>query len=1043
MQTLLLYILFFLSGTTALVYELVWVRELIFVFGGTTYAITTVLVAFMAGLGLGSYLAGRSCHKLKHPARVFGYLEIGIGSYALLVPFLLGLAQPAYRALYPYAQDLPVLLTAARFLVGGLVVLLPATLMGATLPVLVRHITSQGGRVGASVGYLYGVNTFGAVLGVVAAGFFLLPAFGLEQTTRLSAAVDILVGIAALTLLPMPRPQPAPRAATVADSRALLPDFKLSGGALVMVLIGFAVSGFSSMVYQITWTRALIMSVGSSTYSFTCILAAFILGLALGSLAVARFADRFRNPVLVFGILEVLIGVVAVAIVPIHGQLPGYVAQLVRGYSDDYDVLMSLQFLLIIAITFVPTFLIGAIFPLVTRALASRGGEAGAVTGRAYAVNTIGTILGSFLAGFILIRGNVLGVQNSIILASLLNAIIGVALVIVASPNMGGALVKRVALPLLGLAVIPAVAFAAGSWDQAAMTTAPFLNRPAAKHVRVIEYYEDGVDLTVSVERNPEEEDAWSLGVNGKPDASTDLHDMLNFILLSHIPALLNPDGQDACMIGLGSGLSVGSLSCYPNYTRIDCVEISPIVIEAARTYFDDYCYNVLTEDPRVRMIPADGRNHLLLTDQTYDLILSQPSNPWMSGVSSLFTREFFELARDRLTENGLFGAWLQSYSMSKRDFRMVVRTFVNVFPHAQLWELDRSNFLLVGSRLPIQVELDEFLRRFRQPEVWADLFRISIREPADVLGRYIADRSKLVPWSEGAALHTDDNSLLEFSAPRYLYAHEGDLIMAELAKLQSSVWVDVIMPGDVPSALRNETNDVVRGRWAYLVAQLNAARNDYAGSLKALLDGFSLDPSSVDLYRTVKKAAKELSEKFPDRTQHPEIQALLQRIDHIPPPIVSTPQGGTLDAICAYFIAAAREAGRAGDWETAARHFEDAHRIRPDLPDVTHEFAAVLRRAGQYKRAAHMLDGYLQRNPDDGFAHYIRVTVAVDMDDVDAACRHLKHALVLEAVLPAEVERDSGVAALRTTPCYRQLLEDARAGRLRDDAGDAPDDAE
>ncbi|MEW6251531.1 MAG: fused MFS/spermidine synthase, partial [Planctomycetota bacterium] len=620
MPTVFVYVLFFVSGAAGLVYELVWVRELIFVFGGTTYAITTVLVAFMAGLGLGSYVGGRAARRIARPGRAYGVLEIGIGTYALLVPLLLRIAEPSYRALYPHLENAPWLLSLARFGLSAVVLLVPTTLMGATLPVLVRYVTVRGGALGRSIAHLYGLNTGGAVCGVLAAGFWLLPVFGLSNTTRLAALANGLIGLTALLLLrgapiqpstrsPAARAKPAAShnpgrgptrgrpglgpargssTAVVAKMRPAVSgaQMPLTPGIRGALMAGFGVSGFAAMVYQLTWTRALVMSVGSSTYAFTCILAAFILGLALGSLAVARWVDRWTRPVRVFAVLELAIGLIAVLIVPIHGRIPLVVRGLVTQHHADYATLLAWEFLLIIAVTFLPTFLMGAIFPVVTRALARSADDAAAVTGRAYAVNTVGTVLGSFLAGFVLIRSDVLGVQNSIILASALNGLVGAALLAIqprdavvpsvaseSSRTTRGPL-RRFALPVAGLLAIAASATLAGRWDPRLLTTAPYLNRGIGVDRQML-YYAEGVDMTVAVDAPPGRPDTLTLTVNGKPDATTAPVDLVTQLLLGHVPALLHPAPRAGCVIGLGSGMTLSALARHAEFERLDCVEIS------------------------------------------------------------------------------------------------------------------------------------------------------------------------------------------------------------------------------------------------------------------------------------------------------------------------------------------------------------------------------------------------------------------------------------------------------------------------------------
>lgn len=368
-DTIIVYSLFLLSGCTGLIYEVVWSRELIFVLGGTTYAITTVLVAFMSGLGLGSYVAGRISDHLQQPGRAYGFLEIAIGLYALAVPLLLQTAEPLYRMLYLSVADMPWLLTGARFLVSSIVLLVPTTCMGATLPMLVRYITREGQAFGRSVSLLYGINTFGAMLGTMAAGFWLIPTWGLTYATVIAASINLLIGITAVWAFRssvQPGTEQATKTRKTPPSKkktAITPELVVTGSLRWAVLIAFGLSGFAAMVYQIAWTRALVMCVGSSTYAFTCILAAFIFGLALGSLAVARWVDRWRQPVLIVGALQLAIALSAIVIVPIHGHVPLIVKDLVAHYRNSYSTLLAYQFALIIAITVVPTLLMGAIFP--------------------------------------------------------------------------------------------------------------------------------------------------------------------------------------------------------------------------------------------------------------------------------------------------------------------------------------------------------------------------------------------------------------------------------------------------------------------------------------------------------------------------------------------------------------------------------------------------------------------------------------------------------------------------------------------------------
>jgi len=1036
MRSALIYTLFFLSGAAGLIYELVWVRELIFIFGGTTYAITTVLVAFMGGLGLGCYVAGRWCRRLHRPAQVYGLLEILIGAYALLVPQLFGLAEPAYRALYAQGAALPWVLPLARFGLSALILLVPTTCMGATLPVLVRHVTLAGGALGRSVGHLYGINTFGAVFGVLAAGFWLLPTLGLTHTTWSAATVSVLVGAAALLVFRgrvQPAAAPAPKRPARSVRASAAPVTTAPPPAVRRaVLVGFAVSGFAAMVYQITWTRALVMSLGSSTYSFTCILAAFILGLALGSLAVARRVDRWRSPARVFGVLELLVGLIAVVIVPIHGRVPLIAQGLITSHHQNYTALLVWEFLLIIAITFVPTVLMGAIFPLATRALAARDDEAGAATGRAYLVNTLGTIAGSFLAGFVLIRSDVLGVQNSIVLASVLNGVVGVVLLWLTQPQSAGRPIARRLVPIAVLVLIPAVGLGAGRWDPRVLTSAPYLNPkrvPVPLDQRQVVYLGEGVDVTAAVIRAADDPGLMALSVNGKPDASTKPEDMTHQLLLGHLPALVGPAGPAACVIGLGSGTTLSGLARYGHFTRLDCIEISDEVIRAA-AYFAPYNYRVLTDDPRVWLIRADGRNHLLLSEQRYDLIVSAPSNPWMAGVANLFTREFFSLCRQRLTDDGVLGVWLQVYMVSVRDFQMVARTLLEVFDYVELWQLFEADCLMLASRRPRTIELEDFVSRCEQPAVALDLYRVGLYRPAHLLGRYIVGGAALRAWVAHVPVHTDDNALLEFSAPRYLYRGQERELTQAFVELQQPIdtFLRTHSGEPLPPALVSEVGGVVAARQAILRAAAAGERGDHLAALRTLLDGYRHDPSNLAVFRALLTVNAYLRNQLRGVPPSGQLAGLLAEIDRLPPPFITPREGASVGEVAAARRARADEALRVQLRDVAEENLLEARRLEPGHGGTELAYAWVLKETNRAPQAAEVLDAYLEQHPGDGRVSHARAELAARAGEIDRALTLLKTALESGATSAAQLLKAEWTQDLQRDPRFQALLSSGSA---------------
>lgn len=958
------FVLFLLSGATGLVYEVVWTRQLVFLLGGTTYAITTVLVAFMSGLALGSWLSGRFGHRIRRAGFGYGVLEILVGVYALLVPVLLGVADPLYRVLYPHVADSPWVLTAVRFCVGAIVLLLPATCMGATLPMLVRYIARGEGGLGRSTGLLYGINTCGAVVGTLLGGFVLIPHLGLKSTTWATAAVNIVIGVIAIVLL---RGQPA-KLAEIPTTEAVPPSREKKGksrGATtiaplitkdvrqtVLAVAGF--SGFAAMVYQIAWTRALIMSLGSSTYAFTCILAAFILGLGVGSLAIARWVDRWSKPVLLLGLMEMGIAVSAIFIMPIHGRLPAIVHDLVVQKHQNYGSLLIAEFALVMAVTFVPTFLMGAIFPLVVRLVGTSGDEAGSAVGRAYAINTLGTIIGSFLAGFVLIRGDVLGIQYSIVAAAALNAIAASWLLVKSGPE-GKLVTGHAAIGVVGVLCVLIFGATTGRWQEDVLTSGPYIYRGDTKMAgREVQFFFEDVDTTVSVERIGGENGSLTLSVNGKADASNGPGDVRTQLLVGHLPALLDRGGKKACIIGLGSGMTLGTVSRYPSYQQIDCIELSEGVIRAA-DFFKDDIYDVLNTDPRVRLLRADGRNHLLLTNEEYDLIVSEPSNPWLAGISNLFTREFFELTRDRLTPDGVFAVWLQSYSTSEANFQMVIRTLFDVYDSVSIWEAGLNDYCLIAWNGSRTIGLDEIAARFNAPAVQGDLYRVSLFDVGSVLGNYVTGGDRLRQWVKDAPIHTDDNALLEFRAPWDLYSRPHVQIANALLELQQSPMDVLVRPASVsqpatttgpaePSlatAVRARVDRVQQARRMRVLGMHQWEYESAARGVRSLIDGYQVDPGNFLIFQLLMSYSGELEDVA---TRGGEARELLTVIDSLPVPPVAPAGGATRAAMAQLVKTLLNEAIAEQRWPAAAAHLSQALEFTPEDPQLA-EAAEVVRK--------------------------------------------------------------------------------------------------
>ncbi len=791
---------FLCSGAVSLVYEVLWIRMLGLVFGHTVFAVTTVLASFMGGLGLGSFLFGKVADRSKHLPALYGLLEIGIGVYCLALPALLGWAARLYLAISQAHALSYVTFSAVQFFLMALLLVPPTCLMGATLPVLARFFVREDISLGRQIGFLYSINTLGAVLGALLAGYWLVPVLGIRTTLQLAVVMNLGMGslllvfdhhLSRLAKTPAIAPRPeTPGHVAEKPLPALSRDVWIAAA-------GFALSGVASMIYEVTWTRALTLIIGSSTYAFTAMLVAFLCGIAGGSWVFAALAGRRAASAATFGAVQLGIGICALALLPVFGQMPVWFLRVFQ-FSQAPWFIQLIQFGASFTVMLLPTLLIGATFPCAVRVVSRGLDRVGFDTGWIYALNTVGAILGTTLAGFVGIP--LLGIQRTMRFGVWLNLAVGFAALLLAETG-SGRLLRKLAI---GAAVAGAAACAAlPLWDPTLMSSGVAIYgqqylallragefRDAAWRPQVV-YYRDGIGATISVHRDGA---ITSLRVNGKTDAgnSGDMHTQL---FLGHIPMLLHPNPKRVLIIGLGSGTTAGAVAQYP-VDRIDIIEIEPAVAEAARL-FDAENRRVLL-DPRVRIIPADGRNFLLSASTRYDVIISEPSNPWIRGLATLFTREFFALAKSRLAPDGIMVQWLQSYGIAPEDLRMVVRTFRTAFPQSSLWTSSAGDNMLVGPSGPLPISLGRIEDRFQVlPPLREDFARVGLHSPVGFLADHLLGPGDLARYGGEGPLNTDDTLALEFSAPQSLYKERNAALNYRILQSYRSADLPPLSPED------------------------------------------------------------------------------------------------------------------------------------------------------------------------------------------------------------------------------------------------------
>jgi spermidine synthase len=767
---ILIGVCFVLSGATGLIYEILWARMLGLVFGATTLAVSTVLAAFMGGLALGSAFAGRLAQRITKPVAAYGWMEIGIAVYALLVPFLFYAVDDLYAYVWQQLQPGFFAFTLLRFALSCLMLLVPTTLMGATLPVLAAALLRSDHN-SNSVTRLYACNLVGAILGTLVAGFVLLPAVGVRTTILIAAGINIFVGLIAFLIQ---------RRVEVADAvthDVVSPvETRIEIDRSKFWLLAAFASGFVTISTQVSWTRILTMIIGSSTYAFSIVVALFLIGLAGGAWFIGRKdrSARLRTTIL---IVEAITAVSLLFSLYVLNKIPGLLIALgLRLQVSSWAGLLGLQILSATLLILVPALLMGMVMPLVL-VWASNQIEGARRVGRIYAVNTVGAIVGAFITGFVLIPKT--SIRFTLLLAATLCLFVAVLAYKPLQTGRLDPLVKRgLAIGLTPVLVIILFVLAPrmnladlsiGAYDSLVRVLAqtregdPDETQSTGPNIHKLLMFKEGPTATVSVRQD---QNTVSMAINGRTNASDSNFDMPTQVMLGQLPMLIAPQRNNGLIIGYATGVTVGAMLQSP-IQSVTCVELEPATVDGSR--FFEHVNNRPLDDPRTQLIIDDARTYLRVTPVRYDVIVSEPSHPWVPGVANLFTQEFFELGRSRLSEQGIFVQWVQIYQLSTESLRSVLATYQKVFPHVLVFRvggLSRGkDLLLVGSNQ--KLNLDQLSARVTDERIAKELRRINLDSEADVRSWFVCDETRLGPAVAGAQINTDDNMHIETTVPR------------------------------------------------------------------------------------------------------------------------------------------------------------------------------------------------------------------------------------------------------------------------------------
>jgi spermidine synthase len=745
---------FILSGFAALLYQTAWMRQFSLVFGTSELAIAAVLSAYMGGLSLGAMLAAKFVHRITRPVLFYGLLEAGIAISALAVPLLLHLARILYVAILggqPEPVDASGLGQSFFYLIIAFIVLsIPTTFMGATLPLLTKYVVQTKEQIGSRVGLLYATNTLGAIGGTVVAGFVLLPLLGLNGTVWVGVAINLLVFFLAAAIAraigdhAKLHPEEAPSEDSLGESL----EASSAPRARLWILPLMLLSGANSFVYEVLWTRLLGHILGGSITAFATMLAGFLSGIAIGSAIASRFAKTREQAIYLF--VGVQCGIALTSIL-IYQLLPLAIPD-TAGLSGN--VLFAIMVLL------PATIFIGATFPLAVRILAADKTDAAPASAKVYSWNTVGAILGATLAAFFLIP--LLKYEGAIKVAVLLNALLALC----AAALLGN---RNKAVTLSVLTFTLAVIFVyQPKMPESILRSSPVFAQPNGE----IRFYEVGRSATVLV---IEESGYLNLRTNGLPEASTSLKGAPPYIhnqrMLSTMPVLARPDTDSMLIVGLGAGVALEGVPA--SVSEIDVIEIESEVVKANQYYGDERAINPL-DDPRFNITVNDARSALTLTDKKYDAIVSQPSHPWTAGASHLYTREFMALAKDHLTEDGVYLQWMNSQFVDEFLLRSLCATMLDVYPYVRVYQWNTEVLFFLGSNSPMDVETQIATTGRPLNDDPLGYLEMGVGSVEDVIAALAMDQPNVEAFAEGGSIITDNSNYMATRSARVMNTQDA-----------------------------------------------------------------------------------------------------------------------------------------------------------------------------------------------------------------------------------------------------------------------------
>jgi len=940
------YVSFFLSGLTSLLFEVIWSCQFVTVFGNSSYAISIVLCAYMTGIGLGGLLGGRLADRLTRRIFAFAVVQAVIALCALAIPPMLDwmrLLVPTISVLSPHSL---LISTLARFSLSFAILVVPCFLMGTTLPLLVRAVTDSDKIIGSSLGLLYCVNTLGAALGCLAGGFWLIGTFGLQATNLFAVIINFVIAVAALAISRHKAPVPAavPKHQTQRPQDYHEPRISSS----LLLAIGF-LNGLAALACEVFWIRYMSFMV-NSTYVFPTILCIYLLGAGLGSLVYGLLAGRIRRPVQTLGIVELLMAI----FVPVAFITSAFV--FINGSPPTLD-----QKGIAMHAVFVPTVLMGFAFPLLCTVYGRGLQTLGSRTGLLFAVNTIGTILGALLPMFLFIP--FLGIQLSLLLVSVLYGAMGLVLLVFTCVKNRLSMLT-VTLPAAGVYAVALFLFFTVVPSDLCKQVFLATDFDLAKHTDIL-FYREGRTGTAVVTQD-RINNCRTVYINGVSEVPLLYPHLLCFKMIGDLAPMLHPTPDDVLMICFGGGVAAGATSVLPDVKSLTIVDLEQSVVKAASLLSREN--NNLLQNPKAHVVIDDGRNYIMTSQRKWPVIVSDSTHPKSGDSWVLYTQEFYRQVRDHLTDDGVFVEWVPIHNLSLDEFKIIARTFQSVFPHASLWVVHGfdeqaklgSYVLFAATPQSLKIDVAKLQARLSAEPVRRDLEPYGLHTPAGFLDTFLCAEDSLRRWTGAGPVNTDD---LPFTQYMTRYSRGPMFRNADLLEPMEDIWPFLFNTGSEEDA--KQLRDV-------LALRVNVNRLALTGHLDK---AYSVLPDDIR-YRQMKRLYEKgpqyinvLVDLFSDNPKVLGLLALLrisgpdgfqavapiyQRILKLDPKNVNALN--SLGAICI----------NANLLPQAENYLLNAVRLSPDSVTARYNLGLALYRQGRMQEALSHIRFCLSKEPNN-----------------------------------------------------------------------------